>query len=119
MRLDDRYKSSLAGTDTEQARGVVDLLNEIAKDHVDVSISQVALNWVARKAGVSTILIGARTTEQLIDNLAAAKWSLTDKEIARLDEASAGPIRYPYQMHRDFGAERNPVAMLLPPVQQS
>jgi aryl-alcohol dehydrogenase-like predicted oxidoreductase len=109
----------LAGTDTEQARGVVDLLNAIAKDHVDVSISQVALNWVVRKAGVSTILIGARTTEQLTDNLAAAKWSLSDEEIARLDAASAGPVRYPYQMHRDFGAERNPAAMLLPPLQQS
>jgi hypothetical protein len=50
----------------------------------------------------------------LTDNLAAAEWSLSDEEIGRLDQASAVPIRYPYQMHRDFGAERNPVPTLLP-----
>ncbi len=106
----------LSTTDTEQARSVVDLLDDIAKDHAGVSISQVALNWVARKPGVSSIIIGARTSEQLADNLAAANWSLSDEEIGWLDEASAVPIRYPYQMHRDFGRERNPVAALLPAV---
>lgn len=108
----------LEGTDTEQARRIVDLLEQIARDHTGASISQVALNWVARKAGVNSILIGARTSEQLVDNLAAAGWSLNDEEIARLDDASAVPIRYPYQMHRDFAGDRNPAAPLLPPLSQ-
>ena len=106
----------LPGTDTTQARKVVALLEEIAADHAGASLSQVALNWVARKPGVSSIIIGARTSEQLADNLAAAGWSLSDAEIARLDEASAVPPRYPYQMHRDFGAERNPLPPLLAPL---
>lgn len=100
----------LAGMDTDQARSIVDLLEEIASGHAGASLSQVALNWVARKPGVSSIIVGARTSEQLVDNLAAASWSLSDEEIARLDNASAVPIPYPYQMHRDFGAERNPVS---------
>jgi aryl-alcohol dehydrogenase-like predicted oxidoreductase len=106
----------LEGTDTGQARRVVELLEEIASNYADASLSQVALNWVARKAGISSILIGARSSEQLADNLAAACWSLSDEDIARLDEASAVPIRYPYQMHRDFAGDRNPVAALLPQV---
>ena len=106
----------LDSTDTEQARNVVAVLEDIAREHSGASLSQVALNWVARKPGVSSIIVGARTSEQLADNLAAADWSLSDEEIARLDDASAVAVRYPYQMHRDFGRERNPVAALLPVV---
>jgi aryl-alcohol dehydrogenase-like predicted oxidoreductase len=109
----------LSSTDTEQARRVVALLQDIAGAHSGASLSQVALNWVVRKAGISTVLIGARTAMQLADNLAAAQWSLSDEEIARLDEASAVPIRYPYQMHRDYGGDRNPQAGLLPGVPPS
>jgi aryl-alcohol dehydrogenase-like predicted oxidoreductase len=106
----------LHAMDDERGRRVVDVLEEIAKEHAGATPGQVALNWVARKPGVSSIIIGARTSEQLADNLAAATWSLSDAEIARLDEASVLPARYPYYMHRDFGQARNPVAPLLPPI---
>ena len=106
----------LSGTDTEQARHVVDVIEEIARGRAGATPSQVALNWVARKAGVASIIFGARTTEQLADNLAAAGWSLSDEEIARLDEASAVPLRYPYLMHRQFAADRSPLSPLLPPL---
>ena len=109
-------RGSLDGRDTEQARKVVDLLFEIAAGHEGASPSQVALNWIIRKAGVTSILIGARKTDQLADNLKAAEWSLSDEEIARLDEVSAVPARYPYAMHQMFMAERNPAAPLLPPL---
>jgi aryl-alcohol dehydrogenase-like predicted oxidoreductase len=106
----------LAGTDTEQARRIVDLLEEIAAGHAGASASQVALNWIARKPGVSSIITGARTTDQLKDNLTAAHWSLNDAEIARLDEASTVPPRYPYLMHKSYGGDRNPTSPLLPPL---
>jgi aryl-alcohol dehydrogenase-like predicted oxidoreductase len=106
----------LGGRDNEAARTVVDACDEIASGRSGASISQVALNWVARKAGVSSIIIGARTDEQLADNLAATKWSLSDEEIARLDDVSARPPRYPYTMHRTYGGERNPPLALLPPL---
>jgi aryl-alcohol dehydrogenase-like predicted oxidoreductase len=106
----------LDGRDSEAARKVVDTCDEIARERSGASISQVALNWVARKAGVSSIIVGARTAEQLADNLAAASWSLSDEEIARLDEVSARKPRYPYTMHRMFMGERNPPLGLLPPI---
>jgi len=65
-------------------------------------VSQVALNWVAAKAGVTSVILGARNAEQLNDNLAAAQWQLSDDEIAQLDESSAVPARYPYVMHQLF-----------------
>jgi aryl-alcohol dehydrogenase-like predicted oxidoreductase len=104
----------LAAIDDERARKVVSVLNEIAAGREGASASQVALNWLVRKAGVSSVIIGARTDEQLSDNLAAAAWSLSDEEVARLDEASATPIPYPYSHHRMFGADRNPLPALLP-----
>jgi aryl-alcohol dehydrogenase-like predicted oxidoreductase len=61
-----------------------------------VSPAQVALNWLTRRAGVSSVLIGARTEEQLADNLNAATWNLSDEELSRLDELTAPRILYPY-----------------------
>lgn len=109
-------RGRLAQVDTERARRIVETLDEIAASRPGTTASQIALNWVARKPGVSAILIGARTAEQLADNLAASTWSLGDAEIARLDEVSAVPLRYPYYMHRDFAGSRNPPTPLLPPL---
>jgi aryl-alcohol dehydrogenase-like predicted oxidoreductase len=93
--------------DQERLYRIVDVLLEIANER-NVSAAQVALNWVASKPCVSTVLIGARNEQQLRDNLAAASWSLTAEEVARLDAASATPEPYPNWHHRRFGAERNP-----------
>jgi diketogulonate reductase-like aldo/keto reductase len=61
-----------------------------------VSAAQVALAWLLGRPGVSSIVIGARTDEQLADNLAAANLELSDDERARLDAASEPPLLYPY-----------------------
>jgi aryl-alcohol dehydrogenase-like predicted oxidoreductase len=91
----------------EHTRGVLAAVREIA-DARGLSMSQVALNWIARKPGVASIIIGARRTAQLEDNLGAAGWSLSDEEMTRLDAASVTPPIYPYDMHRFFTGERNP-----------
>lgn len=65
-----------------------------------VTASQVAINWVKSRAGVSAVLIGARLKVQLIDNLGAAKWSLDPGEIAALDQASRPEPAYPGSHHR-------------------
>jgi aryl-alcohol dehydrogenase-like predicted oxidoreductase len=108
-------RGTLDSMDTEHARRILGVLEGIAAERGTTG-TQVALNWVARRAGVSSIIIGARTGTQLADNLAASTWSLNDEEIARLDEVSALPVRYPYSMHRLFAGDRNPVAPLLPPL---
>jgi len=106
----------LPAVDTERARAIVQAVEKVAKGRKGVSAAQVALNWVVRKASVSSIILGARNAAQLVDNLAASAWSLSDSEIAELDQASALPPRYPYDMHHNFMGHRNMRAPLLPPV---
>ena len=93
--------------DEERAYRIVDALDEIAKQR-GVSIAQVALNWVMRKPGVDTVIIGARNEQQLRDNLASANWTLTVEEVGRLDEVSALPLPYPYWHQQKFAGDRNP-----------
>ncbi len=93
--------------DQERLYDIVEALAEIAGRR-GVSIAQVALNWVTRKPGVDTVIIGARNQQQLTDNLAAANWTLTDAEVERLDEVSAVPLPYPKWHQQKFAAERNP-----------
>jgi aryl-alcohol dehydrogenase-like predicted oxidoreductase len=81
--------------DQEALYDVVDALVEIGEGH-GVSAAQVALAWLLGQPGVTSLIIGARTEEQLADNLAAAELRLGDDERARLDEVSRLPLLYPY-----------------------
>jgi aryl-alcohol dehydrogenase-like predicted oxidoreductase len=85
---------------------VVDALAAIASE-TGKSVPQVALNWLLRRPSVSTVIIGARTEEQLRQNIGAVGWSLTADQVAALDKASATTPVYPYWHQRGF-AERNP-----------
>jgi aryl-alcohol dehydrogenase-like predicted oxidoreductase len=81
--------------DEERLYTTIDALVEIASDH-DASATQVGLAWTLAKPGVTSVIVGARTEEQLNDSLGSAELQLTDAEIARLDAASATPLPYPY-----------------------
>jgi len=75
---------------------VVDAVREVAEGR-GVSMAQVALAWVADRPAVTSVILGARTLEQLADNLAAAGLHLSEEETARLDAASdPGAADYPY-----------------------
>jgi aryl-alcohol dehydrogenase-like predicted oxidoreductase len=74
---------------------IVDVLVEVADRH-GVSAAQVALAWLLARPGVSSVIIGARTEEQLADNLAATEVRLDAGDRARLDEVSRPPLLYPY-----------------------
>lgn len=93
--------------DWEKLYGIVDILDEIAKTK-NKTIPQVALNWLCRRPGISTVIIGARNEQQLRDNIGAVGWSLTEDEVKRLDKASEVPEIYPYWHQHHWGAERNP-----------
>ena len=62
---------------------------------VGASVARVALAWLLHKPHVMSVIIGAKTTQQLDDNLAAVDLQLSDEEIARLDQVSALPSEYP------------------------
>ncbi len=90
----------------ERLYRVVDALDTVAKE-TGKSVPQIALNWLLGRPTVSTIVIGARTEEQLRQNLGAVGWSLTDAQVAALEAASAVTPTYPYWHQAQF-AERNP-----------
>jgi aryl-alcohol dehydrogenase-like predicted oxidoreductase len=84
---------------------VVDALDAISGE-TGKSVPQIALNWVLSRPTVTSVIIGARTEEQLRQNLGAVGWSLTAEQSARLDAASATAKAYPYWHQSSF--DRNP-----------
>lgn len=91
---------------------VVDAVRDVASGR-GVSMAQVAIAWLAARPAVSSVILGARTLEQLEDNLGAAGLHLEPAEIDRLDGASAVPVGdYPYgplgvqQRHRPIAGGR-------------
>ena len=85
---------------------VVDALDAVAAE-AGKSVPQVALNWLLRRPTVASVIVGARTEEQLRENIGAVGWALTPDQVARLDAASAVTLPYPYWHQRGF-VERNP-----------
>jgi aryl-alcohol dehydrogenase-like predicted oxidoreductase len=73
---------------------VLGVSREIAAEHGSTP-AQVALAWTVTRPGVTSVLFGANTPEQLEQNLAAAQLALTGDDLARLDAASAIPGIYP------------------------
>lgn len=78
---------------------VVDALDAIAHD-TGKTVPQIALNWLLQRRTVSSVIIGARTEEQLRQNLGAVGWNLTPEHVATLNEASAVTAPYPYFPYR-------------------
>ena len=93
--------------DNEYLYKVVDALDEVAKE-TGKSVPQVALNWVLQRPTVSSVIVGARTEEQLQQNLAAAEFQLTPEQVAKLDAASAVTKTYPYWWQQNSNPTRNP-----------
>jgi diketogulonate reductase-like aldo/keto reductase len=58
---------------------------------------------------VASVIMGARTEEQLRQNLGAVGWRLAPEHVARLDAASAVPMPYPYWHQQGVAPERNPL----------
>lgn len=86
--------------DNDETWQVVEALVAVAEE-AERTPAQVALRWLLGRPGVTAPIIGARTVEQLTDNLGAVGWELTPHQTARLDEASARPLPYPYDvLHR-------------------
>ena len=91
--------------DPDKLYDTIDALVEIADNH-GVSAAQVALAWLLGRPGVASLVVGARTEEQLADNLAAAELRLSEEERGRLDEASAPPLLYPYWHQAKTASDR-------------
>jgi aryl-alcohol dehydrogenase-like predicted oxidoreductase len=80
--------------DKARAFGCIDAMRPIAERH-QVSVARIALAWLLSRPQVTTVIVGARTPEQLGDNLGASSVDLSAEELAALDEAGALPPEYP------------------------
>ncbi|MGZ5933301.1 MAG: aldo/keto reductase [Rhizomicrobium sp.] len=92
----------------DRAWACIEVMREIGHAHGGASVARVALAYVLAKPFVTTVIIGAKTMEQLDDNLEAAKLALNGDELKKLDEVSALPPEYPGWMLARQGAERRP-----------
>lgn len=90
-----KAEESFLRIDEDAGYAIIDALDQIAASH-QATIAQAALNYLLRKPSVCALVIGARTPEQLEDNLKAAEWEMTPEEVAQLDELSPVPHVYPY-----------------------
>ncbi len=95
--------------DKERAYDIIDAMAPVAKAHGS-SVARVALAWLLQRKGVMSVIIGAKTIEQLEDNLAAAELTLAPEEIAKLDQVSALKPEYPGWMLARQADGRAPAA---------
>jgi aryl-alcohol dehydrogenase-like predicted oxidoreductase len=96
--------AKIAGAERNWA--TVDAVRKTAKQ-IGATPSQVALSWVTNRPAVSATIIGARTIQQLQDNLAAAELNLDAEATLQLDHVSAPtPDEYPYGRFGSLQRER-------------
>jgi aryl-alcohol dehydrogenase-like predicted oxidoreductase len=91
--------------DEDRLYDTIDALVEVGEAH-GVSAAQIALAWLLTRPSVSSVIVGARTDEQLADNLQAASLTLSDAELDRLERVSRQPLLYPYWHQMATSADR-------------
>ena len=95
----------IAGTgpqfEEERLFRIIDALDAIAEETAK-TIPQVALNWLLQRPTVSSIIIGARNEQQLVENIGTIGWALSAEQVAKLNAASVAPVAYPVWHQRNF-----------------
>jgi aryl-alcohol dehydrogenase-like predicted oxidoreductase len=92
----DKWKERFADFDNDRGWRIVDAVKAMASAK-GTTPSAVSLAWLLAKPTVSSVIFGARSLEQLDDNLKAAEVKLSLTEVQTLDDASAFELGYPYK----------------------
>ena len=91
--------------DEDKLYDTIELAVKIGESH-GMSAAQTSLAWLLAKPAVTSVIVGARTSKQLRDNLAAADLELTPDEISALDDVSGEPLRYPHWHQANTSSDR-------------
>lgn len=91
--------------DENKLYDIIDVLVEIAEAR-GVSAAQISLAWLLAKPVVTSVIVGARSEEQLKDNLLAAHITLSAEELEKLDKVSQPPLIYPYWHQAQTASDR-------------
>jgi aryl-alcohol dehydrogenase-like predicted oxidoreductase len=90
--------------DLDRARKILDILHGVASNH-EVSLTRAALAWLLSKDFVSSVITGAKTMDQIQDNLQAPALRLNEDELRQLDEVSQLRPEYPgWMVPREGGS---------------
>jgi aryl-alcohol dehydrogenase-like predicted oxidoreductase len=92
--------------DKEKAYTLVDVMKEIANTH-KATVAQVALAWVRQQPGVTSTIIGAKNSKQLIDNISSIQITLSADDLKKVDAVSPLPLQYPGWMVKQQSGYRN------------
>jgi aryl-alcohol dehydrogenase-like predicted oxidoreductase len=85
----------------QKAYDIVDELDRVATAHGG-TITQASLNYLLGKPGVSSVVVGIRTPEQLADNLKTTDWEMQAEEVSKLDTLSKPTPIYPHDFLAHF-----------------
>jgi aryl-alcohol dehydrogenase-like predicted oxidoreductase len=102
-----RTKFDFPPVDRERASVVLKTMRAIS-EATDTTVARIALAWLLTRPFVTSVIIGAKTQEQLIDNLGASDLTLSPEHVAQLDAASALPAEYPGWMIDRQDEDRRP-----------
>lgn len=91
----EKWKERFAGYDNERGWRTLDAVKAVAQAK-GTTAAAVSLAWLLAKPAVTSVIFGARSLEQLDDNLKAADVKLTAEDVQKLDDASAFDLGYPY-----------------------
>jgi len=89
----------------EKAYDIIDVLEPMAKEK-NCSVAQLSLAWLLSNPAVTTIIVGAKKTTQLEDNLKSTAIVFSDSELQSLQEVSKLSPEYPGWMLERQGADR-------------
>jgi aryl-alcohol dehydrogenase-like predicted oxidoreductase len=93
--------------DLSRAKPVLKAMRAVS-EATELSVARIALAWLLTRPFVTSVIIGARTREQLLDNLSASDVTLAPEHVAQLDAASALPPEYPGWMLEHQMRDRRP-----------
>lgn len=100
-----RTKLDFPPVDAVRAEPILEVLREVASELATMP-AQVALAWLLARAQITSVIIGARTPEQLAANLDAQNLLLTSEQLMRLDKVSATPVPFPHWMQHFHDRDR-------------
>ncbi|AUG54604.1 aldo/keto reductase [Thalassospira marina] len=89
----------------DRAYDCIDAMRVVAKAH-ECSVAQIALAWLLHQQAVTSVIVGAKRTEQLEDNIKATGIKLTGADLEALNAVSALPAEYPGWMFERQGGYR-------------
>nr|WP_319391067.1 aldo/keto reductase [uncultured Cohaesibacter sp.] len=92
--------------DIETLYDIVEVLLEVANAYEGATPAQVALAWLISRPGVASAIVGARSDEQLADNLKAVDLTLDAEALDKLEKVSRKPLAYPYWHQRTTASDR-------------